>query len=112
MLYAKGSHKLHHKNITEADRNYSDDEVRQNFEILKCIGKKGSIIIFDPNGIHKLQMIPNASRMHLHLNFTLGNDIAHSESYVTPLKTVTHEGFQLNKIQEESLTLFHAGLSN
>ena len=103
MIYAKKSHKLRQRNISKKDQNFSDKTVLDTFDIEHCIGKKGSIIVFDPNGLHKLKVVENASRVHMHLNFVPGNNIVYSETPTEPKFKVHGKPIKLSKLQAESL---------
>lgn len=75
MLYAKGSHRTHRVQLSENDYYYSEEYMRDHFEIVSCVGEKGTLVIFDPNGLHRVDLKMGTFRSHLHLNFTPGNDI-------------------------------------
>jgi hypothetical protein len=75
MFYAKGSHRTHRMAISKNDYYYSEAYMRDHFEIVPCVGEAGTLLIFDPNGLHRVDLKPGTFRSHLHLNFVPGNDI-------------------------------------
>jgi hypothetical protein len=74
MFYAKGSHRTHREYISKNDYYYSEEYMNDHFEIVPCIGESGTLVIFDPNGLHRVDLKLNTFRSHLHLNFVPGND--------------------------------------
>jgi len=44
-------------------------------EVLKCIGEKGMLYIFDASGIHRRCLIPGSARKILHCNVTTGHHL-------------------------------------
>jgi len=75
MFYAKGSHRTHREYISRNDYFYSEEYMNDNFEIIPCIGESGTLVIFDSNGIHRVDLKPSTFRSYLHLNFLPGNDV-------------------------------------
>lgn len=75
MLFAKGSHLKHREYLTNNDYFYSEEYMDKYFEIIPCVGKAGTLVIFDSNGLHRLDLKPGTFRSHLHLNYTPGNDM-------------------------------------
>jgi len=43
--------------------------------VFKCIGKKGTLFIFDTTGIHRAEYVESGIRRILHLNFTTGQNL-------------------------------------
>jgi hypothetical protein len=80
MFYAKASHRTHREYISKNDYYYSEEYINDNFEIVPCIGESGSLVIFDPNGLHRVDLKTKKFRAHLHLNFVPGNDVADSST--------------------------------
>jgi len=74
MFYAKGSHRTHREYISKNDYYYSEEYMNDNFEIVPCIGESGTLVLFDSNGLHRVDLKLNTFRSHLHLNFVPGND--------------------------------------
>ena len=75
MLLAKKSHLRHHHTLSRKDRFYSEEYIRDHYDIIDCCGPAGTFFIFDSNSIHRLEMVKESFRSHLHLNFTPGNDM-------------------------------------
>ena len=74
MLYARGSHRKHREYISGLDYYYSEEYMRANFDIVSCVGRAGTLILFDSNGLHRVDLKPDTFRSHLHLNFVPGNN--------------------------------------
>ncbi len=106
MFYAKGSHRTHREYLSNSDYYYSEKYMIDNFEIIPCVGKSGTLVIFDPNGLHRVDLKPYTFRSHLHLNFVPGNDFlkvkdvkktkfsAHSESKMAGLSILQRNSLQ------------------
>lgn len=75
MLYAKKSHKRPHTHIGDTDRWYSEETVRSKYEIFDCAGPVGSIFVFDNNGLHRLEAVPNRFRASFEFYWTPGNSL-------------------------------------
>lgn len=73
MIYALKSHRKNNATVCSEDRWFSEEYVTSNYEIKKCIGKKGTVIVFDPNGLHRLRPMRNSKRFLMHVNVTPGN---------------------------------------
>jgi hypothetical protein len=86
MFYAKGSHRTHRVYLSKRDYYYSERYVRDRYEIAPCVGEAGSVVIFDPNGLHRLDLKPHTFRAHLHLNFVPGNDVVKRKADVEAVK--------------------------
>jgi len=89
MFYAKGSHRTHREYLTKNDYYYSEEYINLNYDIVPCVGEVGSLIIFDTNGLHRLDIKLNTFRAHLHLNFVPGNDLLTESKHI-------HNGFNPN----------------
>jgi hypothetical protein len=75
MFYAKGSHRTHREYISKNDYYYSEEYMNENFEIIPCVGQSGTLVIFDPNGLHRVDLKLSTFRALLHLNYLPGNDV-------------------------------------
>lgn len=75
MFYAKGSHRTHRVYLSRRDYYYSEQYMRDHYEIVPCIGPAGTLVIFDPNGLHRVDLKPRTFRAHLHLNYVPGNNV-------------------------------------
>ncbi len=108
MFYAKGSHRTHRQYISKDDYYYSEEYMNNNFEIIPCVGKSGTLVIFDSNGIHRADLKPNTFRSHLHLNFTPGNDFLDEvkETQTGFNYNSEDETVELKEYQVESLSKF------
>jgi hypothetical protein len=82
MFYAKGSHRTHREYISKNDYFYSEEYMNNNFEIIPCIGKSGTLVIFDSNGLHRVDLKPNTFRALLHLNFLPGKDVEQNSKVI------------------------------
>lgn len=82
MLYAKGSHRTHRQYISTNDYYYSEKYMNDHFKIIPCVGESGTLIIFDPNGLHRADLKANTFRSHFHLNLVPGNDLFKGEQYL------------------------------
>lgn len=103
MLFAKGSHQKHRVQLSDKkDYCYSEEYVRKNYDIVPCVGDKGTLIIFDPNGLHRVDLKAGTFRAHLHLNFTLGNDMISSAKDGLTADTAEKISY-LKDFQRESL---------
>ena len=106
MLYAKKSHLKMRTNLNQDDYFYSEEYVRGKYELFKCIGPKGTLIVFDPNGLHRLNIVEDTHRMHLHLNYTPGNDIIFEKDFMNPKKGKSVDYSKLSPIQKETVKNF------
>lgn len=75
MLYAKGSHKRPHVRIGETDRWYSEEFIRSRYDVFDCAGQAGSVFVFDNNGVHRLEAVPNRFRASFEFYWTPGNSL-------------------------------------
>lgn len=48
-------------------------EQAKNYPTFKCIGKKGTLFVFDTSGVHRPYLLPGSPRKMLHLNVTTGH---------------------------------------
>lgn len=77
MQYALKSHKkwVNPKHIRDR-YSYDDKDIYDEFDILNCVGKKGTLFIFDAgNGFHKNVKVPGTQRNIFHANITTGMSI-------------------------------------
>ena len=65
----------HREYISKHDYLYSEEYVNDKFKIIPCIGESGTLVVFDSNGLHRLDLKLDTFRSHLHLNFVPGNDL-------------------------------------
>lgn len=75
MLYARGSHKRPHVRMGETDRWYSEEFVRSRYPVFDCAGTPGSVFVFDNNGLHRLEAVPNRFRASFEFYWTPGNSL-------------------------------------
>lgn len=76
MEYALGSNR---RPVLRQGIYISHAEARErarDFPIFKCIGKKGTLFVFDTSGIHRRYLLPGNPRKMLHLNVTTGHHMA------------------------------------
>lgn len=75
MLYSLNSHSNHRVSINKDDYCYSDEYILSNYDVIPFIGKKGTVVLWDSNGIHCANPIPNRSRLLIQALYSPGNDI-------------------------------------
>jgi hypothetical protein len=109
MFYAKGSHHTHREYITKNDYFYSEEYMNDKFEIIPCIGDSGTLVVFDSNGLHRLDLKLNTFRSHLHLNFVPGNDLMEHSQDMLDCYGLKAKGelATLKKYQSKSLSHFY-----
>ena len=80
--------------------------MNDNFEIIPCIGESGTLVIFDSNGLHRLDLKLNTFRAFLHLNFLPGNDVGQNSKVLQAAFTddTKSELLKLKKYQVASLS--------
>jgi hypothetical protein len=71
MLYAKGSH----RSIRAVAGIRTEESVLRRFSIFNCCGPKGTLYIFDNNGLHRPHAVANSMRATFEFYFTPGNQI-------------------------------------
>lgn len=76
MLYASGSHRVHRVNVFPNDNFYSEEYVRDHYEVYECIGEKGALTIFDNNGLHRAELVKDSFRAQFESYFTPGNSLS------------------------------------
>lgn len=54
---------------------YSDKYVRDKYETFCAYGKKGTVVLFDSNMLHRAYIGSGGRRENLHINFTPGNNL-------------------------------------
>jgi hypothetical protein len=70
MQYASGSHRTQQPTY---DRSAIDQEaVEQTFEIVDLVGPKGTLYVFDTEGLHRGQYFVGTARLIFHANVTTG----------------------------------------
>lgn len=85
MQYCIGSHK---RNLLREGIEMSFDECKaklNDYSIVKCTGKKGTLFVFDTSGIHRGTYMPDSVRKILHLNITTGH---HRDGFIDHKKSV------------------------
>jgi hypothetical protein len=76
MLVAKRSHRVHHNRIhRDWDYYFSEEYVRDTYQVERCYGPQGTVVVFDSNALHRFDPIKMSFRSHLHLNYSPGNGI-------------------------------------
>lgn len=74
MEVAKGGNNQHHVNISRKDYFYSDEYIKDHYEIFHCCGPMGSVYLFDPNAPHRLNFSKNSMRVKFKTMYSPGND--------------------------------------
>lgn len=66
-----------HETYKELDRwNIQDAQIEEKYEIAHCIGKAGTLYVFQGGlGYHRAVYKPNSTRSVYHANFTTGHDV-------------------------------------
>lgn len=73
MIFAKGSSKI---NFGRYASFASEEFIKDNFEVVHCIGGKGTIYLFNGgDGLHRMLSAPEGRRETLEVHFTKGNSI-------------------------------------
>ncbi len=90
MLYAKGSHKKHHLNLSDDEASFSEKYVRDHYEIVDCAGPRGTAVIFDANGIHRMSPEKGAYRAFYGQMITPGNNVIDIHPLDIPENTLAH----------------------
>lgn len=75
MLCARKTHRTHRTSLSGSDSFYSDEYVRSHYEIVDCVGEPGTLIIFDNNALHRIELVKNSFRAQLEFYYTPGNNI-------------------------------------
>jgi hypothetical protein len=71
-----GTHRHHHLKLTPDDYWLSDEYVKsRNHPVIDCVGKKGTVYLFDSNGYHRFLAVKGKPRAFLKCEFTPGNNI-------------------------------------
>lgn len=68
--YCKGTQ--HGFRSMKYEKSRFTDEQMKDADVLECYGKAGTVIIFDPNGIHRLRRKPTRARETITLNYHPG----------------------------------------
>jgi hypothetical protein len=102
MLYAAGSHQETFHKLSDA---FSEEYVNENFQVIHCIGKKGTIYLFDGSrGLHRMFSSKGRIRMTADILFTPGNNMLTEEC---PIKNITDLDLGgLDNFQREALKYF------
>lgn len=75
MIQVRGDHRRHRINLRNDDYYYSDEFVRDHYQLVHCCGPKGTVYLFDANALHALHVVSGRLRIDFKIMFTLGNDI-------------------------------------
>jgi len=71
-----GTHRHHHLRLSPDDYWLSDEYVKdRNYPVINCVGKKGTVYVFDSNAYHRFQAVKGKPRAFLKCEFTPGNNI-------------------------------------
>ena len=95
MEFAQKTHKYFNSTFP-----YSEEEIdSKKFNIVKCIGKKGTVYMHYGNTLHRLKLKPSKSiRSVLHLEFSPGPNILLN---VNNIANSLKEGFDLSKLDSD-----------
>lgn len=75
MEFCEGSHK---RNLLREGIELTREECKSKFSpypVFKCIGRKGTLFVFDTSGFHRANYIANSTRKILHLNVNTGHHL-------------------------------------
>ena len=75
MLFAKRNHRRMRVHVDPIDNHYSEEYVQKHYEIVDCCGPAGTAYIFDTNGLHRADAVPDRFRSTIEVLFTPGNSI-------------------------------------
>jgi len=106
MQVAKGDHRIHRANVSRYDYYYSDEYVRDHYEIVQCIGPKGTIYLFDSYALHRLMVYKDRPRAMVKVMYVPGNDIVGSNGTKADSKIVVEGDLcmdALSPLQRNSL---------
>ncbi len=85
MLIAKASHAPCRTPLDLNDSLYSDEYVRSKYQVVDCVGPKGTVVIFDSNALHKQLRAPKSFRAMLAVKYSAGSGFnfskKHTEGY-------------------------------
>jgi hypothetical protein len=99
MLYAK---KSNHTYFGMHYRIATEEFVTNNYEIVHCIGSKGTVYLFDGgSGMHRMFATEYGYRMTMDFMFTPGNSILKDSCPISNIDSMTFENF--SDLQLESL---------
>jgi hypothetical protein len=76
MQVVANTHRKHHQNFGPDDYWISDEYIeKRKFDIVNCVGPKGTVYCFDSNAYHRLFAVKGSSRTQIKFDFTPGNNI-------------------------------------
>lgn len=75
MLLARGSHLKHRVSLTLSDSQYADDYVRRHYDVVDCVGPKGTLLIFDTNALHRQCRVLRSFRSMIAVKYSTGNGL-------------------------------------
>lgn len=81
-LYAKGGHRTSYVNVADWDYHFSEEYIRDTFEVIDCVGHAGTAIIFDSNSPHRIKAVENSIRSTIEILYTPGNHIIKPEKEI------------------------------
>jgi len=82
MLFARETHRRHHRDISKLDKFFTDAYIEDHYEVVQCVGQLGDLFLFDSNGIHRAEAVKNSFRAEFHTHFTPGNTIVKIETFL------------------------------
>jgi len=88
MKILAGTHKKHNAYLSTEDAALSDEYVAQSgYNVVNCVGPKGTVVLFDAAAYHQFYAVANSPRYWLKFEFTPGNNVlfnAQTESLSVP----------------------------
>jgi hypothetical protein len=98
--YAANTNHIFNAHVSNEDRYLSDEYVKNSgIKVLDLCGKRGDLVIFDPNGFHKLHNVAASDRHALKFEIGCGNRV---ELDASRIQNAMQNGFDPRRLDEES----------
>ena len=98
--YAAKTNHVFNAHVSNEDRYLSDEYVENSgIKVLDLCGKRGDLVIFDPNGFHKLHNVAASNRHALKFEIGCGNRV---ELDANRMHNALQNGFDPAHVDEES----------
>ncbi len=105
MQVLKGTHRVCNVNFSERDRYLSDEYVnKKKFDTIDCVGKKGTLVIFDATVFHRLKNVRNSPRTAFKFEISCGNDLNMNYKDISNSLCLGFDIESLNKEQRDFLS--------
>ncbi|MBI1202257.1 MAG: hypothetical protein GC182_07080 [Rhodopseudomonas sp.] len=109
MQVIAGTHRKHHLKLTRDDYWLSDEYVEsRDWPVVNCVGKKGTVYIFDSNAYHRLRAVKGKPRSMLKCEFTPGNNtLMNCSAVAESLKDDANALKKLTPLQRELISAIY-----